>query len=164
MRDSRKSVHRMGLAAPSLPSDRYDQPSAIGCPVPSPPFIATQLRHRRRHSSLEWAVRWRRAIPPNTTAPPIGSPYTYPFEHIRCGQTYSGSDNGMMDLFPDGSQHRPQQPVLPPPLVRSGHRLCRRERSQDLRRRGKIRPLMRVDSTQPRDHQHATSSPRGFCG
>lgn len=47
---------------------------------------------------------------PNTTALPIGSPYTLPytnpFEHIRYGQTYSCSDN-MMDLFPDGSQRRP---------------------------------------------------------
>ena len=82
-------------------------------------------------------------------------------------QIYALNNGGTVSnstLSPSDVINTSQQPVLPPPLVRSGRRLCHRERSQDLRRRGKIRPLMRVDSTQPRDHQHATSSPRGFCG
>ena len=49
--------------------------------------------------------------------------------------------------------------MLPPPLVLSGRRLCRRERSQDLRHRAKIHPLPRVQSTQPRD----VTSPEGLA-
>ncbi|KAH9991251.1 hypothetical protein BJV77DRAFT_546272 [Russula vinacea] len=52
-------------------------------------------------------------------------------------------------------------PMLPPPLVLSGRGLCCRERSH-LRHRAKIRSLPRVQSTQPRDQQHATS-PEDFA-
>jgi hypothetical protein len=43
------------------------------------------------------------------------------------------------------------QPVPLPPLSRGNHGLRRRERSQDLRRRAKVRLPPRVESTQPRD-------------
>ena len=52
-------------------------------------------------------------------------------------------------------------PMLPPPLVLSGRGLCCRERSH-LRHRAKIRSLPHVQSTQPRDQQHATS-PEDFA-
>jgi hypothetical protein len=157
-------------------------------------------------------------LPPYSPAPPVGSPYPYPFGHIRRGQSYGGSYNGTVDLsqmdpnvvreqlalqmqiyalnnggmvsdsthspsstpFP-GLQYNPwtllqtsnafgggrrggiaesttsmrsspsHQPVPLPPLSRGNHGLRRREHSQDLRRRAKVRPPPHVESTQPRD-------------
>ncbi|TFY82323.1 hypothetical protein EWM64_g1695 [Hericium alpestre] len=37
-------------------------------------------------------------LPPYSPAPPGGSPYPYPYGHIRRGQSYAGSQNGTLDL------------------------------------------------------------------
>ena len=37
-------------------------------------------------------------LPPYSPVPPVGSPYPYPFGHIRRGQSYGGSYNGTVDL------------------------------------------------------------------
>jgi hypothetical protein len=56
------------------------------------------------------------------------------------------------------------QPVALPPLSRGSHGLRRRERSQDLRRRAKVRPPPRVESTQPRDTSPELSSGEETAG
>lgn len=78
--------------------------------------------------------------------------YAHP-SHIRCGLTYWAQTMTWTFLK--------RIPMLPPPLVLSGRGLCCRERSH-LRHRAKIRSLPHVQSTQPRDQQHATS-PEDFA-
>jgi len=167
-------------------------------------------------------------LPPYSPAPPVGSPYPYPFGHIRRGQNYGGSYPGTVDLmdpnvvreqlalqmqiyalnnggmvsdstlspsstpFP-GPQYNPwtylqtsnafggrhggmaestasrrsspsHQPVSLPPPGRGNRGLRRRERSQDLRRRAKVRPPPRVESTQPRDTSPELSSGEETAG
>ncbi len=169
-------------------------------------------------------------LPPYSPAPPVGSPYPYPFGHIRRGQSYTGSYNGTVDLsqmdpnvvreqlalqmqiyalnnggmvsdstlspsstpFP-GPQYNPwtylqtsnafggrrggmadstasmrsspsHQPVPLPPLSRGNRGLRHREHSQDLRRRAKVRPPPRVESTQPRDTSPELSSGEETAG
>jgi hypothetical protein len=56
------------------------------------------------------------------------------------------------------------QPVALPPLRRGNHGLRRRERSQDLRRRAKVRPPPHVENTQPRDTGPELSSGEESAG
>ncbi|KAN0132937.1 hypothetical protein V8E53_009302, partial [Lactarius tabidus] len=86
------------------------------------------------------------------SAPPVGSPYPYPFGHIRRESTSS------MRSSPS------HQPVPLPFLSRGNHGLRRREHSQDLRRRAKVRLPPRVENTQPRDTSPELSSGEETAG
>ncbi|KAH9991504.1 hypothetical protein BJV77DRAFT_1007848 [Russula vinacea] len=199
-----------------------DDPAAAHTAAPSPsPLI----------SGMGRANGVKPVLPPYSPAPPVGSPYPYPFGHIRRGQNYSGSYNPTMDFsqmdpnvvreqlalqmqiyalnnggmvsdstlspsstpFP-GPQYNPwaflqtsdvfggrrgggipdssasmrsspsHQPVSLPPLLRPNRGLRRRERSQDLRHRAKVRPPPRVESTQPRDTSPELSSGEETAG
>ena len=213
---------------PHSPMARHSRP---GAPVPPTPHSHSAAPSPSPLiSGMGRANGVKPVLPPYSPAPPVGSPYPYPFGHIRRGQSYGGSYPGTVDLaqmdpnvvreqlalqmqiyalnnggmvtdstlspsstpFP-GPQYNPwtylqtsnafggrrggmaestasmhsspsHQPV-PLPLPSRGHRgLRRRERSQDLRRRAKVRPPPRVESTQPRDTSPELSSGEETAG
>ena len=72
---------RPGAPFPPIPC------SNTAAPSPSP-FI----------SGMGRANSHKPVLPPYSPAPPVGSPYPYPYGHIRRGKTYSGSYNGTMDF------------------------------------------------------------------
>jgi len=213
---------------PQSPTATHPRP---GAPIPPTPHSNTAAPSPSPLiSGMGRANGVRPVLPPYSPVPPVGSPYPYPFGHIRRGQTYSGSYNGTMDLsqmdpnvvreqlalqmqiyalnnggmvsdstlspsstpYP-GPQYNPwaflqtshvyggrrggipdstasmhsspsHQPVSLPLLSRPGRGLRRHERSQDLRRRAKIRPPPRVESTQPRDTSPEVSSGEETAG
>jgi hypothetical protein len=71
---------------------------------------------------------------------------------------------GMGDSTASMRSSPSHQPVALPPLMGPNRGLRRRERSQDLRRRAKIRPPPRVESTQPRDTSPELSSGEETAG
>jgi hypothetical protein len=215
---------------PQSPMASHHRPGAPIPPTPQSHTAAPSLSPLI--SGMGRANGVKPVLPPYSPAPPVGSPYPYPFGHIRRGQTYTGSHNGTLDLpqmdpnvvreqlalqmqiyalnnggmvsdstlspsstpFP-GPHYNPwaflqtssvfggrrggmvdptasmhsspsHQPVPLPPLphsrVNRGFRP--RERSQDLRRRPKIRPPPRVESTQPRDTSPELSSGEETAG
>ncbi|KAI9455775.1 hypothetical protein BJY52DRAFT_1278510 [Lactarius psammicola] len=204
---------------PHSPMATHSRPATPAAPSPSPLI-----------SGMGRVNGMKPVLPPYSPAPPVGSPYPYPFGHIRRGQSYTGSYNGTVDLsqmdpnvvreqlalqmqiyalnnggmvsdstlspsstpFP-GPQYNPwtflqtsnafggrrggmadstasmrsspsHQPVPLPPLSRGNRGLRHRERSQDLRRRAKVRPPPRVESTQPRDTSPELSSGEETAG
>ena len=213
---------------PQSPMTGHSRP---GAPIPPTPHSHTAAPSPSPLiSGMGRANGVKPVLPPYSPAPPVGSPYPYPFGHIRRGQSYSGSYNGTVDFsqmdpnivreqlalqmqiyalnnggmvsdstlspsstpFP-GPQYNPwallqtsnvfggrrggvpdqtasmrsspsHQPVSLPPLVRPGRGLRRRERSQDLRHRAKVRPPPRVESTQPRDTSPEMSSGEETAG
>ena len=61
--------------------------------------LATQLHHPSPLISGMGHVNGHKPVlPPYSPAPPVGSPYPYPYGHIRRGQNYSNSYNGTMDF------------------------------------------------------------------
>ncbi|KAF8267105.1 hypothetical protein EI94DRAFT_1684032 [Lactarius quietus] len=213
---------------PHSPMATHSRP---GAPIPPTPHSHTAAPSPSPLiSGMGRANGTKPILPPYSPAPPVGSPYPYPFGHIRRGQSYTGSYNGTVDLsqmdpnvvreqlalqmqiyalnnggmvsdstlspsstpFP-GPQYNPwtylqtsnafggrrggmdpmasmrsspsHQPVPLPPLHGRGSQgLRRRERSQDLRRRAKVRPPPRVESTQPRDTSPEMSSGEETAG
>jgi hypothetical protein len=214
---------------PHSPMATHSRP---GAPIPPTPHSHTAAPSPSPLiSGMGRANGMKPVLPPYSPAPPVGSPYPYPFGHIRRGQSYGGSYNPTVDLsqmdpnvvreqlalqmqiyalnnggmvsdstlspsstpFP-GPQYNPwtflqtsnafgggrrggiaestasmrsspsHQPVSLPPLSRGNHGLRRRERSQDLRRRAKVRPPPRVESTQPRDTSPELSSGEETAG
>lgn len=213
---------------PHSPMATHSRP---GAPIPPTPQSHTAAPSPSPlMSGASRANGVKPVLPPYSPAPPVGSPYPYPFGHIRRGQTYSGSYNGTIDLsqmdpnvvreqlalqmqiyalnnggmvsdstlspsstpFP-GPQYNPwaflqtsniyggrrggmpdatasmrsspsHQPVMLPSQVRTSRGLRRRERSQDLRHRAKVRPPPRVESTQPRDTSPELSSGEETAG
>jgi hypothetical protein len=213
---------------PHSPMATHPRP---GAPIPPTPHSNTAAPSPSPLiSGMGRANGHKPVLPPYSPVPPVGSPYPYPYGHIRRGQTYSGSYNGTMDFsqmdpnvvreqlalqmqiyalnnggmvsdstlspsstpFP-GPQYNPwaflqtsnvfggrrggipdstasmqsspsHQPVSLPPLARPGQGLRRRERSQDLRRRARLRPPPRVESTQPRDTSPELSSGEETAG
>jgi hypothetical protein len=211
---------------PHSPMATHSRP---GAPIPPTPHSHTAAPSPSPLiSGMGRANGIKPVLPPYSPAPPVGSPYPYPFGHIRRGQSYSGSYNGTMDhsqmdpnvvreqlalqmqiyalnnggmvsdstLSPSstpfpGPQYNPwaflqtsnifggrrgmdssasmrsspsHQPVSLPPLVRQSRELRRLERSQDLRRRAKVHPPPRVESTQPRDTSPELSSGEETAG
>ena len=212
---------------PQSPMATHSRP---GAPIPPTPQSHTAAPSPSPLiSGMGRANGVKPVLPPYSPAPPVGSPYPYPFGHIRRSQSYTGSYNGTVDLsqmdpnvvreqlalqmqiyalnnggmvsdstlspsstpFP-GPQYNPwaflqtsnvfngrrgmgdstasmrsspsHQPVALPPLMGPNRGLRRRERSQDLRRRAKIRPPPRVESTQPRDTSPELSSGEETAG
>ena len=213
---------------PHSPMASHSRP---GAPIPPTPHSHTAAPSPSPLiSGMGRANGMKPVLPPYSPAPPVGSPYPYPFGHIRRGQSYGGSYPGTVDLsqmdpnvvreqlalqmqiyalnnggmvsdstlspsstpFP-GPQYNPwtylqtsnafsgrrggmadpmasmrsspsHQPVNLPPLNRGNPGLRRRERSQDLRRRAKVRPPPRVESTQPRDTSPELSSGEETAG
>ena len=213
---------------PQSPMATHSRP---GAPIPPTPHSHTAAPSPSPLiSGMSRANGVNPVLPPYSPAPPVGSPYPYPFGHIRRGQSYSGSYNGTIDFsqmdpnivreqlalqmqiyalnnggmvsdstlspsstpFP-GPQYNPwallqtsnvfggrrggmpdstasmrsspsHQPVSLPAPVRPGRGLRRRERSQDLRHRAKVRPPPRVESTQPRDTSPEMSSGEETAG
>lgn len=214
---------------PHSPMATHSRP---GAPIPPTPHSHTAAPSPSPLiSGMGRANGVKPVLPPYSPAPPVGSPYPYPFGHIRRGQNYSGSYNPTMDFsqmdpnvvreqlalqmqiyalnnggmvsdstlspsstpFP-GPQYNPwaflqtsdvfggrrgggipdssasmrsspsHQPVSLPPLLRPNRGLRRRERSQDLRHRAKVRPPPRVESTQPRDTSPELSSGEETAG
>ncbi|KAI9510996.1 hypothetical protein F5148DRAFT_1175117 [Russula earlei] len=213
---------------PQSPMATHSRP---GAPIPPTPRSHTAAPSPSPLiSGMDRANGVKPVLHPYSPAPLAGSPYPYPYGHIRRGQTYSGSYNGTMDLsqmdpnvvreqlalqmqiyalnnngmasdstlspsstpFP-GPQYNPwaflqtshafggrrggipdstasirsspsHQPVALPPHIRPGRGLNHHERSQDLRRRPKIRPPPRVESTQPRDTSPELSSGEETAG
>lgn len=213
---------------PQSPMASHPRP---GAPIPPTPHSNTAAPSPSPLiSGMGRANGHKPVLPPYSPVPPVGSPYPYPYGHIRRGQTYSGSYNGTMDFsqmdpnvvreqlalqmqiyalnnggmvsdstlspsstpFP-GPQYNPwaflqtsnvyggrrggipeptasmrsspsHQPVSLPPVARRGQGLRRRERSQDLRHRARLRPPPRVESTQPRDTSPELSSGEETAG
>ncbi|KAH9068291.1 hypothetical protein EDB83DRAFT_2378183 [Lactarius deliciosus] len=212
---------------PHSPMATHSRP---GAPIPPTPHSHTAAPSPSPLiSGMGRANGMKPVLPPYSPAPPVGSPYPYPFGHIRRPQSYTGSYNGTVDLsqmdpnvvreqlalqmqiyalnnggmvsdstlspsstpFP-GPQYNPwtylqtsnafgtrrgmadstasmrsspsHQPVPLPPLSRGNRGLRHREHSQDLRRRAKVRPPPRVESTQPRDTSPELSSGEETAG
>ncbi|KAH8984635.1 hypothetical protein EDB92DRAFT_1886394 [Lactarius akahatsu] len=196
---------------PHSPMATHSRP---GAPIPPTPHSHTAAPSPSPLiSGMGRANGMKPVLPPYSPAPPVGSPYPYPFGHIRRPQSYTGSYNGTVDLSQmDPNVVREQlalqmqiyalnnggmvsdstlsptsnafggrrggmadstasmrsspshQPVPLPPLSRGNRGLRHRERSQDLRRRAKVRPPPRVESTQPRDTSPELSSGEETAG
>ena len=240
------SPHQIHSPSHEEPDHFLDDPAAayygyphspmVSHPRPGAPIPPTPHSHTAAPSPSPLISGMGRAngvkpvLPPYSPVPPVGSPYPYPFGHIRRGQSYGGSYPGTVDLsqmdpnvvreqlalqmqiyalnnggmvsdstlspsstpFP-GPQYNPwtflqtsnafggrrgglaesmasrrsspsHQPVPLPPLSRGNRGLRHRERSQDLRRRAKVRPPPRVESTQPRDTSPELSSGEETAG
>ena len=205
---------------PHSPMTSHSRP---GAPIPPTPHSHTAAPSPSPLiSGVGRTNGMKPVLPPYSLAPPVGSPYPYPFDHIRRRQSYGGSyprtvDLAQMDanvvreqlalqiyalnngsMVSDstlsssstpflGPQYNPwtylqtsnalggrhggrakstasmhsspsHQPVPLPLPSRGNRRQCRRERSQDLRRRAKVHPPPRVESTQPRDTSPGLSS------
>jgi hypothetical protein len=213
---------------PHSPMATHSRP---GAPIPPTPHSHTAAPSPSPLiSGMGRANGLKPVLPPYSPIPPVGSPYPYPYGHIRRGHSYAGSYNGTVDLsqmdpnvvreqlalqmqiyalnnggmvsdstlspsstpFP-GPQYNPwtylqtsnafggrrggmvdsnasmqsspsHQPVALPPLSRGHRGLRHRERSQDMRRRAKVRPPPRVESTQPRDTSPELSSGEETAG
>ncbi|KAI0287226.1 hypothetical protein BC826DRAFT_1045767 [Russula brevipes] len=101
-------------------------------------------------------------LSPSST--PFPGPQYNPWAFLQTSHVFSGRRGGMQD--PTASMHSSpsHQPVALPPHYRSSRGLRYRERSEDLRRRTKIRPPPRVESTQPRDTSPELSSGEETAG
>ncbi|KAI0051463.1 hypothetical protein FA95DRAFT_1485380 [Auriscalpium vulgare] len=66
-----------------------------GAPVPPTPHSQTAAPSPSPLISGMHRINGNKPVlPPYSPAPPVGSPYPYPYGHIRRGQTYAGSQNG----------------------------------------------------------------------
>ncbi|KAI0059355.1 hypothetical protein BV25DRAFT_1918591 [Artomyces pyxidatus] len=78
------------------PQSTHSRP---GAPVPPTPHSQTAAPSPSPLiSGMQRANGNKPILPPYSPAPPGGSPYPYPYGHIRRGQNYVGSQNGTMDL------------------------------------------------------------------
>jgi hypothetical protein len=83
-------------AYPQSPMATHSRP---GAPIPPTPHSNTAAPSPSPLiSGMSRANGVRPIIPPYSPVPHAGSPYPYPFGHIRRGQTYSGSNNGTGDF------------------------------------------------------------------
>ncbi|THH17590.1 hypothetical protein EW146_g3265 [Bondarzewia mesenterica] len=77
-------------------SHSHSRPNA---PIPPTPHSQTAAPSPSPLvSGMHFANGSKPVLPPYSPAPPGGSPYPYPYGHIRRGQSYSGSQTGTMDL------------------------------------------------------------------
>ncbi|KAI0260896.1 hypothetical protein BC834DRAFT_897936, partial [Gloeopeniophorella convolvens] len=83
-------------AYPQSPMSAHSRP---GAPIPPTPHSHTAAPSPSPLiSGMGRANGVKPVLPPYSPAPPVGSPYPYPYGHIRRGQSYTGSQNGTMDL------------------------------------------------------------------
>ncbi|KAH9962452.1 hypothetical protein BC827DRAFT_1267057 [Russula dissimulans] len=81
---------------PQSPMATHSRP---GAPIPPTPHSHTAAPSPSPLiSGMDRANGVKPILPPYSPVPPVGSPYPYPFGHIRRGPPYSGSYNGTMDL------------------------------------------------------------------
>ncbi|KAI0292596.1 hypothetical protein B0F90DRAFT_1645421 [Multifurca ochricompacta] len=105
-------------------------------------------------------------LSPSST--PYPGPQYNPWTFLQTSNVFGGRRGGMGDSTASMQSSPSHQPVSLPPHVRPHHQhhhsLRRREQSQDLRRRAKVRPPPRVESTQPRDTSPELSSGEETAG
>jgi hypothetical protein len=81
---------------PHSPMATHSRP---GAPIPPTPHSHTAAPSPSPLiSGMGHANGLKPVLPPYSSAPPVGSPYPYPFGHIRRGQSYGGSYNPTVDL------------------------------------------------------------------
>ena len=81
---------------PHSPMASHSRP---GAPIPPTPHSHTAAPSPSPLiSGMGRANGVKPVLPPYSPVPPVGSPYPYPFGHIRRGQSYGGSYNGTVDL------------------------------------------------------------------
>ncbi|KAN0132941.1 hypothetical protein V8E53_009306, partial [Lactarius tabidus] len=96
---------------------------------------------------------------------PFPGPQYDPWTFLQTSNAFSvGRRGGIAESTTSMRSSPSHQPVPLPPLSRGNHGLRRRERSQDLRRRAKVRLPPRVESTQPRDTRPELSSGEETAG
>jgi hypothetical protein len=102
-------------------------------------------------------------LSPSST--PFPGPQYNPWAFLQTSDVFGGRRGGGIPDSSASMRSSPShQPVSLPPLLRPNRGLRRRERSQDLRHRAKVRPPPRVESTQPRDTSPELSSGEETAG
>ncbi|KAN0130011.1 hypothetical protein V8E53_012165 [Lactarius tabidus] len=102
-------------------------------------------------------------LSPSST--PFPGPQYNPWTFLQISNAFGGGRRGGIAESTAIMRSSPShQPVTLPPLRRGNHGLRRREHSQDLRRRAKVRPPPHVESTQPRDTSPELSSGEESAG